>query len=432
MNVSWFEKAYVSGLLLIFGLIVLHAPLSVWLGTFFPDYELLIKSWKELLMALLIPVTLIVVTKRHLWHRLVKDPIFYIISGYAALHIALVALFYKGMAPTLAGMAIDLRYVLFFALIYGLLRAVPAYRRLFLTTGVIGAFIIVGFGALQLFLPVDILANIGYSKDTIEPYLTVDKNDAYIRVNSTLRGPNPLGAYSAMLLTLIAATWTKGRLAGTWYKVGAGVMAVCALVSLWISYSRSALVAAFIGLAIVFALSYGRRLSRNVWIGTTVVVFGLLGAIIAARDTAFVSNVILHDDPTTGGEVTSDQQHAESLVDGLSRMMSQPFGAGIGSTGSASLYGDQPVIIENQYLFVAHEAGWLGLLLFATLFVMILIRAWQHRQDWLALGVFASGVELGLIGLLQPVWVDDAVSIIWWGLAAVAIVGGKNDRTATK
>lgn len=383
-------------------------------------------------MALLTPIALIVVTKHRLWPRLARDPIFYIVSGYAVLHMLLAVLFYQGAAPTMAGMAIDLRYVLFFALTYGLLLAVPAYRRLFMTTGAIGAFIVVGFGTLQLVLPADILAHIGYSKDTIEPYLTVDKNDAYVRVNSTLRGPNPLGAYAALTLTLIAAAWSKEKLVGTWYKAGAGVLVTCTLVSLWISYSRSALVAACIGVVIVLAAAYGRKISRRAWIGTAVVLFGLLGAIVAARDTAFVSTVILHDNPTTGGEVTSDQQHAQSLADGLLRMMQQPFGAGVGSTGSASLYGDQPVIIENQYLFVAHESGWLGLLLFTALFVIILARTWKSRQDWLALGVFASGVGLGLIGLLQPVWVDDAVSIIWWGLAAVAIVGGKNGRTTTK
>jgi len=41
----------------------------------------------------------------------------------------------------------------------------------------------------------------------------------------------------------------------------------------------------------------------------------------------------------------------------------------------------------------------------------------------LALGVFASGIGLALVGFFLPVWADDTVSIIWWGLAAV-VVGG--------
>ena len=96
-------------------------------------------------------------------------------------------------------------------------------------------------------------------------------------------------------------------------------------------------------------------------------------------------------------------------------------GAGIGSTGSASLLGTEPVIIENQYLMIAHEVGWLGLALFAVLYTYILWRLWQYRRDWLALGLWASGIGLAIIGLLLPVWVDDTVSIVWWGLAAVSL-----------
>ena len=47
----------------------------------------------------------------------------------------------------------------------------------------------------------------------------------------------------------------------------------------------------------------------------------------------------------------------------------------------------------------------------------------QGRHGALSLGVFASGCGLAIVGLLLPVWVDDTVSIIWWGLAGVAIGG---------
>src|SRR5690606_28126439 len=104
------------------------------------------------------------------------------------------------------------------------------------------------------------------------------------------------------------------------------------------------------------------------------------------------------------------------------RMINQPFGAGIGSTGSASLIGPgDSLIIENHYLFVAHEVGWLGMVLFIVIFVMVMQSLWRRRQSWLALAVFASGVGMALIGILLPVWVDDTVSIIWWGLAAIVL-----------
>jgi hypothetical protein len=146
------------------------------------------------------------------------------------------------------------------------------------------------------------------------------------------------------------------------------------------------------------------------------------GSLVAFKDTEFVSNVILHEDPSEGNDVNSNDGHADSLVDGTRRVVEQPFGGGIGSTGSASLLTDSPLIIENQYLFIAHETGWVGLGLFVVILWLILSKLWRGRKDWFVLGVFASGVALALIGLIQPVWVDETVALIWWGLVAIALV----------
>ena len=110
-----------------------------------------------------------------------------------------------------------------------------------------------------------------------------------------------------------------------------------------------------------------------------------------------------------------------SLRDGIVRAAQQPFGAGVGSTGSASLLGDSGVIIENQYLFVAHEAGWLGLAIYLAVLVTVLRRLWRRRDDWLALGVFLSGIGLSIVGLFLPVFADDVVALVWWGLSALII-----------
>jgi hypothetical protein len=431
MNISRLEKIYAVIVMVIFGGIILHAPLSVGFGVLLPEYSLLIKSWKELLMLALIPVAVVLITKRRMWRELAADWIFRVIIAYTVLHIILVASLFKGVSATAAGLAIDLRYVLFFGLVYILLRVAPIYRGILLKVGVIGAIIVVGFATLQLFLPADILKHIGYNNDTIAPYLTVDKNPDYVRVNSTLRGPNPLGAYAAIALALLAAALVrhKLRIRDKKYVIGIGLLTLCSLVALWISYSRSALVAAIAGVAIVLAATIARQLPAKVWIGLSIALFALIGGLAVGQNSHFVSNVLLHENPVGGSAVSSNDGHIESLQMGMVRMMQQPFGAGVGSTGSASLFGESPTIIENQYLFIAHESGWIGFVLFITLFVLIMQRLWMRRHDWLSLGVFASGVGMALIGLLLPVWVDDTVAIIWWGLAAIALAtGGKNGR----
>ena len=430
MKLAWLTSVYAIILLIIFGGIVVHAPLTVWLGTVFPDYSPLIKSWKEILM---IPAALlagVLVTRQGLWRELSRDWLFRLIVAYALLHIVLAIILPQDTLAQLAGFAIDLRYVLFFGLVYVLIRLAPQWRKQIVYVGAIGAVIVVGFATLQLFLPKDTLSYIGYSKQTIAPYLTVDENPDFIRYSSTLRGPNPLGAYAGIVLGMITALLVRRKLPLERKKVlwATGAITACSLVAVWINYSRSALVAAIVTVLIVLGVTMLRRMSRRAWLAVGVVFVILAGSLAVAWESNFVSNVILHENPTTGAEVSSNDGHVESLIFGVGRLVAQPLGAGIGSTGSASLYDDDEggVIIENQYLYIAHETGWLGLALFVAIFGLIMVRLWRARDDWLALGAFASGVGMALIGLLLPVWADDTVAIVWWALAATAL-GGEDE-----
>ena len=70
---------------------------------------------------------------------------------------------------------------------------------------------------------------------------------------------------------------------------------------------------------------------------------------------------------------------------------------------------------------MAHESGWIGLVLQLILFVLVMAGLWRTRRNWLSLGIFTSGVGLALVGILLPVWTDDTVSLYWWGLAGLAL-----------
>lgn len=418
------DKLFIGLLLTIFAVIVVHAPLTVWFGTIFPEADLFIKAWKELLMVPAAVLALVLLRKYGRWDIL-RSPWMLLIGVYTLLHILLIPIFFTGLEATVAGLMIDLRYIAFFALVLIAIQLYPQLRRIFLYVFLGGALLVGTFALAQvLILPPDFLSVLGYGPGTIQPFLTIDENPDYVRISSTLRGPNPLGAYAVIVLALASAYfWRVRRSLKPSAAVLTGLVLIGSAVALWFSYSRSALVAAVVAVGLVFLLTLGRKLPRWVWISMVVVALAFGGALIAARDTPFVQNVILHQNEGTGGVVSSNEGHLESLIDGTERKVNQPFGAGIGSTGSASLFTEEPLIIENQYLFIAHEVGWLGVVLFLLLFVRILLYTYKHRRDWLALGVFASGVGLALIGILLPVWVDDTVSIIWWGLAAIAIGG---------
>ncbi len=409
-----------------------HTPLTLWAGLQLPEYALVIKAWKEILMGIGLALLIYAAARTQKVQALLADRLMQLSLVYSGLHFVMMAIFQHGLDTAGAGLLIDLRYVLLFVLVYGTLYLYPVYRQLILRAFALAAAVIIGFALLQVFvLPKDVLATIGYSKETISPYLTVDDNEDYIRINGTLRGPNPLGAYAVIVIGLAVATamrWKLGR-RGVWLVIGGSAAAG---VMLGASHSRSAMIAAAVALLAAVVIAAKPQVRRRIVIAASIVGVIGLGALYLLRDTSFVANVILHDDPHIGAEVTSNAGHVDSLQDGTERMLRQPLGAGVGSTGSASLIGSNPLIIENQYLFIAHEVGWLGLVVFAWLFGEILRRLYMQRKSALALGVFASGIGLAVIGLLLPVWVDDTVSITWWGLAAVGVLKMGNRGWKTK
>lgn len=418
---SWVEKSFVGMLAVVIFGIALHAPLSVGFGTLLPEYNLLIKSWKELLLGVAGVLLLCIMVKKQRWD-IFKTPLFLAIVGFALLTLLLSLLSYSNAEATFAGILTNLRYFFAFSLVYAAVRLYPKTVPLLITSLIAGAAIVVTFGALQAtVLPHDILKYLGYGSTTIAPFMTVDENMDFIRINSTLRGPNPLGAYMIIVMSVIFAFLILKKWKQKAWRMGLLTALVVSAVVLWVTYSRSALVGAGIALLIIALVACGSKAGRKVWISLGLAALLAVGGTFALRETDFVSTVILHEDPNEGNDLNSNDQHAESLAFGFERMLMQPFGAGVGSTGSASIHTDTPVIIESQYLFTAHELGWLGLLLFIVITVIVMNGLWQRRRSWLALAVFASGVGILFVGLMLPVWVDDTVSITWWVLAAIAL-----------
>jgi hypothetical protein len=421
------ERTLIGIILLIAAGIVVHAPLTVWLGMIWPQWTEVMKAWKELLMALGLVLLVVAAVRRRKFDVLMSDLVMQLALIYAGLYFVLIGLFENGLHAAGAGLLIDLRYVLYFVLVYGTLRLFPAWRSLFVKVIIGGAVVVIVFGLLQMsVLPKDILAHIGYGSSTIQPYLTVDKNPDYVRINSTLRGPNPLGAYVVIVLSLIVAYALRyGRKLQQNQWLLLALAAIATGFVLGATYSRSSVIGLVVAIGILLVAATTGKVRRRLVASVLSVVIVCSVVVLAFYNTPTVSNIILHVNPTGGSSTDSNQGHAESLADGAKRFVVQPFGAGVGSTGSASLRTNNSITVENQYLFIAHESGWIGLVIFLWLFIEVMHRLWHRRSSALALGTLAAGWGLAFIGLLLPVWADDTVSIIWWGLAAAAIATAK-------
>ena len=416
---SILDRIIIGLLVAIMALIVVHAPLSVFIGSKVPAFALGIKAWKEIMMVI---AALLVVLRygQRLVRDFRRDPLVILCGLYVVLHIVLALPAANGGLAAIAGLMVDLRYIAYFVLAYVVTRYNPRYRAWLWHTAAIGAAVVLGFLLAQFVLPVDFLKHLGYNEATIAPYMLVDMNPAFVRYNSTLRGPNPLGAYAIIVVSIAAAWWlirAKKLRDKRWLALPAFYAAI-GTVAVWVSYSRSALMAVAGSIGLVAALRFGRRVSRRVWLAGIGVMIACAAGLYLIRGTEFFHTVIIHDNPTTGAHTTSNDDHAKSLSAGIARMVQQPLGTGVGTTGSAAMYGSMPHIIENQYVMVAHEVGWLGLVLFTVIYVLVLHGLWQQRQQWYVVGLWASGVGLAFVGVVLPVWADDTVSIVWWGLTA--------------
>lgn len=422
---------YRVGLLLILFGVVVHAPLSVWLSGFWPDYTPLIKAWKEILLFGLSLIAIVLLTREKKWQQVFRSRLVQLCAAFILLHLILLSVFWHGLAPSVAGLMIDLRFIAAFLLFYALTLLDPNALKSVVKTVTAGAVIMVGFGLLQItVLPDDILSHLGYSKATITPYSTIDKNPDFVRINSTTRGPNPLGAMAVLYISLLVAwlisKWEKLSVRYRWYA-GAVILATVAV--LFASFSRSAYVALVVSMVVVGVLAL--RLSpKKLLIGFSGLVVGTLGLVALLGSSDWFANVVLHEDPESSVVEKSNTAHLASLEDGASRLVRQPLGAGIGSTGSAVEYGSSGgPTIENYYLFVAHEAGWLGFVGFIMIVALVLRDLYRERSSWLGAALLASGIGLAVIGLLLPVWTDETVSITWWALAGSIIGSSYAKRT---
>lgn len=409
-------------LMTVFVGVVFHAPISVWLGSLFPEQYVAIKAWKEVLLCASAILLAWEITDRHRWRQVLQDRLIQLPLAYMTLHFLLLGVFFVGWTAAVAGLLIDLRFIALFMIVYLSLGMFQEWRRPLIIGGAAAATVSLLFALLQVtVLPPDILSYIGYGPDSIAPYLTVDQNQAYVRINGTLRGPNPLGLYAVMIFCAAAAyAWQKRRQWQPWHYYVLGLLAV-SLPALWFSYSRSALLAWGVAVVLFGLIASGARYWRLFVTVCAAVALIAGGVIWLNRDLPFVMHVIVHEDPDEGNDINSNHGHIESLTFGVTRMAQQPLGAGIGSAGSPSLMEGQAHIIENYYLYVAHETGWIGIGLFLWISAAIMYQLWRRRTDWLAVAVFMSGAGIIVAGLVLPVWADDTVAMVWWGAAGIAL-----------
>jgi O-antigen ligase len=409
--------------MVIFFFIPFHAFLTVWGASLFGHYTAL-RLWKEGLLSLcMVGVIYLFLFDNKIRSHTLSRRLIQIIIAYMALNVAwgLLALHDDVTAKALGyGLISDLRFLAFFLVTWSVALRMARLRLRWQRLVIWPAIIVVAFGLLQVFvLPHNFLSHFGYGPSTIPAYETINSNQHYIRIASTLRGANPLGAYLVVPISLLSVLLIRnGR---NWRQ---GLLLAASLVVLFFSYSRSAWVGAALSIVVVLFLSRLSKKTQRVALGITtgLLVLAAILAVVLRNDISF-QNFVLHTQKHSSVASTSDQGHLQALRAGLKDVSHHPLGFGPGTAGPASYYntGHPARIAENYYVQVGQETGWLGLILFILINVGVGALLYVRRADPLALSLFASLIGLTLINMFSHAWADDTLAYVWWGLAGVAL-----------
>jgi O-antigen ligase len=194
------------------------------------------------------------------------------------------------------------------------------------------------------------------------------------------------------------------------------------------SYSRAAWIGAVISCIVVgltlIKPSWLRKYKWPLLLASGVVLIGLIVGGYSLRHSTKFQNIIFHTQANSAEPTSSDQAHLEAIISGVKYLAHRPFGAGPGVSGPASFYNHyRPARIpENYFLEVGEETGWLGMLLFIVINILVAYRLWQRRASPFALSLLAALIGITFVNLLSLAWTDDTLSYLWWGLAGLAMV----------
>ena len=408
-----------------------HAFFTVWLASAIGHYTA-VRLWAEVLLLICIIGSLyLVMTDGKIRMHTLTRRLVWLIFAYIAVNIiwGLIAFHQHTLTAKALGYGwiVNTRFLIFFLITWGVALRTSRLRRSWKWMVLVPAAVVVVFGLLQAFvLPRDFLTHFGYGPHTIAPFETINHNNDYIRIASTLRGANPLGTYMLVPISLLAGLIITGRRSWPYVSLFIG-----SLITLFFSFSRSAWIGAVMALTAIGIHYLDKKYAKQAIIGVVVVTVLALAAFVtfeAKHNTRF-QNLFFHTQTHSAVKTTSDQGHIAGLKDGIHDMIHQPFGRGPGSAGPASIYNkDQPRIAENYFLQIGQETGWIGLILFLLINVGVGYILWLNREDPLALTLFASLIGISFVCLFSHAWTDITISYIWWGLAGIAMVLPKKNE----
>lgn len=388
------------------------------------------KIFKDIILCLGLGAIIIVSIKRPWFKKWIKSPIPLLIILYTVITLVIALVRPTDTDAEILGFVYNVRFLLFFLYGWILLKYFDAtYIRNLAVKTVLGiGVVVVAFGLFQYYLlPDDALTHLGFVRENgvVAAFFIDDKPDLE-RVMSTIRDPNSLGAYLLIITSIIGA---KLLLRQQQAKKWLAVYLFATLLCLYLTFSRSAwlgLILSVLTSAVLVTQSKSKQARKIISVGAVVLIIaGFIGSatLFITRDSYFVQNVIFHADETTTEE-TPNQLRVRFWQESVDGAVSNPIGSGPGSVGVVSSKNDTTGgrLTENYYLQLLGEVGFLGLLLFTAIVLLVVKNLYSRigsKNNYIEIALLASLAGISFSGLLNHIWINEAVAYTWWGLAGL-------------
>ena len=234
----------------------------------------------------------------------------------------------------------------------------------------------------------------------------------FLRITGTFLHPNPFSIYLSLILVFGVALLRHVR---PLVRVPLGLLLAAVGVTMVFTYTRTAWIAAFVGLMVVGLLD-NRRLAGGI------VVAVLVGALFVPSVTERFSD--LTDSTTDSGQVgNSLAWRIDTWRATLDELPNPVSGLGLRSADTLTDDGKLP---HNDLVRMYVELGLLGLLAYLWLIQRLIatsIRAWRSATEGLSRGIAA-----GFAGVLTAFIVTSVVSnvmsqlVLWWYFGTMAVL----------
>lgn len=261
------------------------------------------------------------------------------------------------------------------------------------------------------------------TKAPVPPAWNVVGEHVRSRVYSLFGSPNILGAYMAFLIpnAIGLGLYEQAKGPKRFYFTAAAFMTL----TLLFTFTRGAWIAGFVGV-FVLALLWDKRLAL------AAAVLAILAALfvhpVQTRIDEFFSPVYWHQ--------TFQNGRIAEWLRAYDQMISNPlFGAGIGRYGGAvasKFFG--MIYVDGYYAHTLAELGLVGFIAFVYLLFTYLrdvFRVWKKtvdpRMKLLIAGVFSSLVAVVTHNLVENVFEEPAMNMLFWLVGTLVLIYGSQE-----